>query len=302
MNRQSLRQVLISLIATVALLGGCPNNTTVPDTVITLQSSGTSSAGQTVSLSARVTGEYNPTQYTYAWYQTYGRRVTLSDASSATPTFIAPTVAEDVTIIFRADLIDPAGKLFSSEEITVTIAGTGDTGSGNSNTNSSTTGKIRVRVATSKGDILVDLDRDKAPISVDNFLQYVDDGFYTDTIFHRVIPNFVVQGGGFTSDLTQKPTRAAIVNESTNGLKNVRGSIAMARTNEPDSATSQFYFNLKDNTDLDRTTSNPGYAVFGAIVEGLTVIDDIADDETGTENGQQNVPVNDIFILRVERV
>lgn len=302
MNQRIAQLALITVALGLTLVGGCPPETTVPDTTITLQSGGSGTAGSTVSLTARVTGEYNATQYTYSWYQTYGRRVTLTNSSSATPTFVAPDVSENTTLIFRVDLIDPAGQLYSSEEITVSIAGNGQAGgNSNGNDNSDTGGKVRVRMVTSKGDIVIDLDRANAPISVDNFLQYADDGFYENTIFHRVIPNFVVQGGGFTADLEQKPTRPTIVNEASNGLKNLRGTISMARQDPPDSATSQFFLNLKDNSSLDKTATFPGYAVFGAIVEGLSVIDDIADDETGSENGLSDVPVTDVFILSVRR-
>ncbi|MFN0134898.1 MAG: peptidylprolyl isomerase [Phycisphaerae bacterium] len=311
---QKLTRTLVAAatLVAVALIGGCPldsiitpqgnaSNTNSSGTTISVETTGIVDPGDTVSLTARVTGEYSPTQYTYRWYQTYGRRIELSSVTAAAPTFVAPEVAEDTSVIFRVDILDPSGKLYRSEEITIQIEGTGATGNSNSNSGTDTGGKVRVRMVTSLGDIVVDLDRQNAPISVDNFLQYADDGYYENTIFHRVIPGFVVQGGGFTADLTQKPTRAAIVNESTNGLKNLRGTIAMARTNEPNSATSQVYFNLKDNSSLDRTGSNPGYAVFGAIVEGLSVIDAIAAVETGTENGQSDVPVNDVFILRVDR-
>jgi len=138
-----------------------------------------------------------------------------------------------------------------------------------------------VIIKTSKGDIKIELDKENAPISVDNFTAYVEDGFYDGTIFHRVINNFMVQGGGFTADMQQKPTNAPIKNEAENGLKNERGTIAMARTGVVDSATSQFFINHVDNTFLDHSIKDFGYAVFGKVVDGMDVVDAIAVVQTG---------------------
>ncbi len=138
-----------------------------------------------------------------------------------------------------------------------------------------------VIIKTSKGDIKIELDKENAPISVDNFLTYVEDGFYDGTIFHRVINNFMVQGGGFTADMQQKSTNPQIKNEADNGLKNERGTIAMARTGVVDSATSQFFINHADNTFLDHGIKDYGYAVFGKVVDGMDVIDAIAVVQTG---------------------
>jgi len=136
-----------------------------------------------------------------------------------------------------------------------------------------------VTLSTSKGDILLELDGVKAPISTANFLGYVDDKFYDGVIFHRVIPNFMIQGGGMTPDMKEKPTKAPIKNEWKNGLKNTRGTIAMARTNAPDSATSQFFLNTANNSAaLDFSSSNAGYAVFGTVISGLDVLDRINDE------------------------
>ena len=132
-----------------------------------------------------------------------------------------------------------------------------------------------VMLETSLGRIKIALDRNKAPLSVDNFLQYVRAGHYDGTLFHRVIPGFMAQGGGFDADMKQKPTRPPIHNEANNGLHNRRGTVAMARTNDPDSATSQFFINVKDNPALDYGPRNPGYAVFGEVVEGMDVADKI---------------------------
>jgi cyclophilin family peptidyl-prolyl cis-trans isomerase len=155
----------------------------------------------------------------------------------------------------------------------------------------------RVRLETSMGDIVIELDEKKAPITVKNFLQYVEEGFYGGTIFHRVIPNFMIQGGGFTADMTQKQTHPPIANEAKNGLKNDRGTVAMARTNNPDSATSQFFINHKNNDFLNFAgPGNPGYAVFGKVVEGMEVVDKIAAVETTTRSGMRDVPVKPVLI------
>lgn len=142
----------------------------------------------------------------------------------------------------------------------------------------------QVTLATNLGDIVLELDPEHAPNTVENFLQYVRDGYFDGTIFHRVIPGFVIQGGGFTADFERKSTRSPIQNEAANGLKNVRGSISMARTNDPHSATSQFFISLVDNTMLDHTQPSGrgwGYAVFGNVIAGMDVVDQISQLETG---------------------
>lgn len=156
----------------------------------------------------------------------------------------------------------------------------------------------KVRLATSLGDIVVELDAKKAPKSVANFLQYVRDGHYDGTIFHRVIDNFMIQGGGMKADLSEKPTRAPIPLESSNGLSNLRGTLAMARTSDPNSATAQFFINLKDNGFLDQAQSRDGtgYAVFGRVVQGMDVVDKIKSVPTGNKGPHQNVPLQPITI------
>lgn len=142
----------------------------------------------------------------------------------------------------------------------------------------------KVLIQTNKGAIAVELDRDKAPLSVDNFLTYVDEGFYDGTVFHRVIPGFMIQGGGFGQDMNKKPTHDPIGNEADNGLKNERGTLAMARTGDPDSATAQFFVNLKDNDFLNHSSKDRrgwGYAVFGRVTDGMDVVDEIAATPTG---------------------
>jgi peptidyl-prolyl cis-trans isomerase A (cyclophilin A) len=158
------------------------------------------------------------------------------------------------------------------------------------------------RVQTSLGDFVIELDPENAPITVSNFLQYVDDGFYDGTTFHRVILDFVVQGGGLTPDLVEKETRSPIINESDNGLLNVRGAVAMARSDDPDSATAQFFVNLADNPDLDASPDGPGYAVFGRVIEGMDVVDQIALIPTEQRDGLSDVPVEDVVIENVEQI
>ena len=157
----------------------------------------------------------------------------------------------------------------------------------------------RVRLNTSLGDIVLELNAAKAPKTVENFVQYVKDKHYDGTVFHRVIDGFMIQGGGFTADMQQKPTRAPVPLEAANGLKNERGSIAMARTSNPDSATSQFFINLVDNANLNAAfPNNPGYTVFGKVVSGMEVVDKIRAVATGNRAGHQNVPQTPVTILK----
>jgi len=162
----------------------------------------------------------------------------------------------------------------------------------------------KVKMITSMGVIVLELYPDKAPVTVENFLKYVDDGFYNGTIFHRVIRRFMIQGGGFTAQMVQKPTRSPIVNECGPQLRNLRGTIAMARTSQPNSATSQFFINQVDNPFLDFDGPNkPGYAVFGRVIDGMDVVDRIATvATTRLPNGMADVPVEPVVIERVERV
>ncbi|MCF5548253.1 peptidylprolyl isomerase [Pseudomonas salomonii] len=158
-----------------------------------------------------------------------------------------------------------------------------------------------VLITTTNGDIEIELDPVKAPISTKNFLAYVDKGFYTNTIFHRVIPGFMVQGGGFTAQMSQKPTEAPIKNEASNGLHNVRGTLSMARTNDPNSATSQFFINVADNAFLD-PGRDAGYAVFAKVVKGMDVVDVIVNSQTTTKQGMQNVPIDPVYIKSAKRI
>ncbi len=148
----------------------------------------------------------------------------------------------------------------------------------------------------------MELDEAAAPVTVKNFLRYVDEGFFEGTVFHRVIPGFVIQGGGLTADLAQKRTHAPIENEAANGLKNKRGTLSMARTSDINSATSQFFVNLADNEFLDHKPGNFGYAVFARVTEGMEVIDGIAQVRTGRRKGHDDVPLEDISVISARRL
>jgi cyclophilin family peptidyl-prolyl cis-trans isomerase len=156
-----------------------------------------------------------------------------------------------------------------------------------------------ITIKTSHGDISVELFEDKAPISCANFRQYATDGHYDGTVFHRVIPNFMIQGGGMDESMASKPTREPIKNEADNGEANARGTLAMARTNVVDSATSQFFINLNDNDFLNHGSRDFGYAVFGKVTDGMDVVDAIAAVATGDRAGHQNVPLDAVTILEV---
>jgi cyclophilin family peptidyl-prolyl cis-trans isomerase len=168
----------------------------------------------------------------------------------------------------------------------------------------------KVLMETTDGEITIELFADKSPITVENFLQYVEDGHYDGTVFHRVISNFMIQGGGFTAELKEKPTRGPIVNESVNKLHNTRGTLAMARTNDPDSASAQFFINQRSNLRLDWSGGKEGYTVFGEVVDGMQIVDIISLSDTGTAQAQttrgptsfQDVPIKPIVILSISRL
>lgn len=162
----------------------------------------------------------------------------------------------------------------------------------------------QVVMETSKGEIVLELYPDKAPLTVKNFLNYIDAGFYSGTIFHRVIPGFMLQGGGFSRDMQKKPTMTPVKNEAFNGLKNDRGTIAMARTQDPHSASSQFFINTVDNAFLNyksQTTSGWGYAVFGKVIKGMQVVDAISKVETGNQGRFRDVPKTAVEIIKVRK-
>jgi peptidyl-prolyl cis-trans isomerase A (cyclophilin A) len=156
-----------------------------------------------------------------------------------------------------------------------------------------------IRFETSLGDFTIEFFEKEAPLSVANFKSYIDEGYFDGTIFHRIVPGFVIQGGGFTEDMAQKKTKAPVKNEADNGLKNKRGTLSMARTNDINSATSQFFVNLKDNDFLDHSRGNFGYAVFAKVTEGMDVIDKIAAVATGRKKGFDDVPVEAITMTSV---
>ena len=159
----------------------------------------------------------------------------------------------------------------------------------------------KAEIKTSMGTITAELYKDKAPESVKNFMSYAKEGFFKDTLFHRVIDGFMVQGGGLTEDMSKKKTKAPIKNEANNGLKNTKGTLAMARTQDPDSATSQFFINVNDNEFLNyKSASSPGYAVFGKVTKGMDVVNKIKSVKTHTKSGRQDVPVKPIKILDVK--
>jgi peptidyl-prolyl cis-trans isomerase B (cyclophilin B) len=163
----------------------------------------------------------------------------------------------------------------------------------------------KVRLTTTLGEITIQLNAEKAPVSSENFLTYVKEGFYNGTIFHRIIPGFMAQGGGFDTDFNQKAVHSPIKNEADNGLANNRGTLAMARTPDPNSATAQFFINYKDNSFLNYTSPTPngwGYAVFGKVVEGMDVVDAMAKEPTGNRGMHQDVPKTDIVIEKAEIV
>jgi peptidyl-prolyl cis-trans isomerase B (cyclophilin B) len=165
--------------------------------------------------------------------------------------------------------------------------------------------QTKVKLTTTLGEIIIQLNTEKAPVSSANFLTYVNEGFYNGTIFHRIIPDFMAQGGGFDTSFNQKAVHAPIKNEANNGLANNRGTLAMARTNDPNSATAQFFINYKDNSFLNhtsQTSSGWGYAVFGEVIEGMDVVDAMAKQATGNRGGHQDVPKTDIVIEKAEVV
>jgi len=184
-------------------------------------------------------------------------------------------------------------------------ASTADSKMTETKTGAKMSAKPIVKLETTKGTITVELDAEKAPKTVENFIKYVEDGFYDGIIFHRVIPGFMIQTGGMLPDMSEKPNREAIKNEANNGLKNDRGTLAMARTPNPHSASSQFFINLKDNDFLNFTSESQagwGYAVFGKVIDGMDVVDEIAKVKTGNQAGHQDVPLEPVTITKASVV
>jgi cyclophilin family peptidyl-prolyl cis-trans isomerase len=277
-------------------------------------------AGNTVELVASVAGDDG--SISYRWYQTYGLRVALQNADNAAASFVAPQVTKEHMLRFKVDAWDLTGAT-GSAKAAVIITGKGesprddDFGTGEerddiSTPDTGTAARDQVYMVVSRGgtvlgEIVVQLYPADARRTVANFQTYINESFYRGTIFHRVAKNaegqvMLVQGGGFLPGMEQKePTHSPIKNESDNGLTNERGTIAMARTSDPDSATSQFYFNVVDNPDFDwKSVKQPGYAVFGRVVEGMDIVDAIAAVETHSVGGYQDVPVEDVVIIQVD--
>lgn len=308
-----MSRIALSVLIFVAasLPAGCPDMTAsnnggpAPVVEAATTASGQVDKDSEITLSAAVVE--GDASVSFKWYQIFGRIVTLSSDSGATVSFAAPSVPRTETLRFRVDA-QRGSTVVASSEVAVEIAADPTYGFVTTDPNEATSGTDDepfplVRLETNLGNIVIELDREKAPESVRNFLRYVDDGFYDETLWHRVIPDFVVQGGGFDLDLEQKKTRPPIVNEADNGLSNIRGSVAMARTSDPDSATAQFYINLVDNSgSLDRTETSAGYAVFGKVIEGMDIADEIALVETGSRNGMSDVPIDDVVTERAVRI
>lgn len=251
---------------------------------------------QTVDQSASVTldgGQSTGTLPAFRWRQTRGTSVSLTSPTSARTDFTAPAFssAGGNELEFELEVRDVRGRV-SRDRVKVTINDPAAPGPDE--------GNPRVAVTTSLGNFVIEVDQAKAPNTARNFLQYVDDEFYDGLIFHRVIAGFVVQTGGFQSGLVRKDTREAIALEST-GLKNDRATVAMARTNDPNSATSQFYVNLVNNDSLNPTGPNTGYTVFGKVVEGMDVVDRIATVQTEAQQGFNDVPVTDVIVQSIRR-
>jgi len=298
--------------AGLLLAGGCcapepADSGDLGDLTPAIEAPTSAAKGATVALTARLAAGIDPAEMTFRWYQEFGRRVEILNADTAEASFVAPSVATDQTLRFRVDVRGPDGTIYSAT-VEVIVAADPDYGLETGTEEGGVEDPFpQVRLVTSQGTILLELNREKAPLTVNNFLRYVDDGFYDGTIFHRVIPDFVIQGGGFEPGLIQKQTRPPIRNESDNGLRNDRGTIAMARTNDPDSATSQFYINVVDNDSLNATAGANGYTVFGRVIDGLDVVDRIAEVETGTRQSPEgqtfsDVPVTDVLLHRATRV
>ena len=260
----------------LAVLGGCVGGGDTPPTVTDIQ-------GKNLTYGVRAEFDF------FGSYLDKGLSATIPNCTGQTPAFISPVhqvLQCTITAIgeLKVEVRDGAGSVMFSKTFTVPPP--------------------RVALVTSLGNIVVELDPAKAPVTVNNFLRYVQGGFYSDTLFHRVIAGFVIQGGGFNPGLVAAPgALAPIVLESNTGLTNLRGTIAMARTAAPDSATSQFYFNLVDNPTLDyRDAGNPGYAVFGQIVQGTAVMDAIGTAPTNTVGGFPDVPVTDVLVKSALRI
>lgn len=284
--------------------GGCPMDQPdkSPET-LTLRTTAPveTEVGYVVELKVSWPDDVDATTLSVHWYQTFGRQIEIMNADKAVANFTAPSLESDQTFTFRVDVETTAGKVFSK---TITILVKADpkyTSSENNDSDDTETDMHPVvLIATSMGNITVTLNREKAPLTVNNFLRYVDDDFYDGTLFHRVIEDFMIQGGGYDEDLQIKSTRPSILNESDNGLSNLRGTISMAHSSDPDSATSQFFINLVDNTHLDYDGNQ--HAVFGEVTDGMSVVDAIGAVETETRDSMSDVPKVNVVVHSITRV
>lgn len=271
----SLMKTIFALLG-IALLSACVGDGNTSPNVTDIQAKG-------LSYGERAEFDF------FGTYLDKGLSASVPNCTGQTPAFISPihqvlTCTVNGIGALNVEVRDGAGALIFSKSFTVPAP--------------------RAAMVTSLGNLIVELDPTNAPLSTNNFLRYVQSGYYTETIFHRVIPRFVIQGGGFNSGLVVAPgTFAPISQESRNGLSNLRGTLAMARSADPNSATSQFYLNLADNVALDyKDANNLGYAVFGKLVQGFEVMDAIGAVTTGTVNGVPDVPTTDILIKTALRI
>lgn len=303
-----LRYLLAGLMLPMLLsAGGCPADPPTDDAqpgdmIPLIDAPASAKNGETVAMKARFSDDATAANVTYQWFQTYGRAVEIINGNSADASFVAPSLATAQTLLFRLDVTGPDGKIYS-EAITVLVDADPDYNVGSDEEQTEDDDPYpKVKFVTSMGDIIVKLNRNKAPLTVNNFLRYLDDGHYDNTLFHRVIADFMIQSGGFDLDLVKKTTRDPITNESDNGLTNDRGTIAMARQTDNDSATSQFFINVVDNEHLNPSNGANGYTVFGYVTSGMDVVDDISVVETESRDGRSDVPVEDVILERAVRL
>jgi|GEM_PF-393835 len=309
MMRSVLHLTVLSMM--FVIVGGCPQNNPgsgTGDETMTLRTTAPETAvqGETVTLNVRLPDGVDATQLLIRWRQTLGRAVEITNSDSLNASFIAPSLSLNQTLHFRVDVQTASGAVFS-ETVTIKIEEDPDYKSPSSGSDDET--QPVVRILTSKGTITVKLYTNEAPLTVNNFLRYVDDGFYEDVIFHRVIADFMIQGGGYDTELVKKETRPSILDESEDGRSNIRGTISMAHQADPDTGMSQFFINVKNNTHLDYdnpSTSEPDdgnkHTVFGEVTDGMDVVDEISEVETESRGGMSDVPVENVVIRRIERI
>ena len=303
--------ITTSLAFLFVVAGGCPStptDSTSPDTM-TLRTTAPQEAekGETVPLKVELPDDVDLTALVIRWFQTFGRTVTITDADQVEASFEAPSLEAGQVLTFRVDVETAAGKIFS-KSVSITINADPDyVAPDDHGTDDDSDLYPVVTLDTTMGTIKIELDRKNAKLTTNNFLRYVKDGFYDGTIFHRVIAEFVIQGGGYDEDLVKKTTRPSILGQSNNGLSNVRGTISMAHlSGDPDSGTSQFFINLVDNLNLDYDnpdTDEPAdgdkHTVFGKVIEGMDVVDAISEVETESKNSLSDVPVDNVVINKI---